>query len=198
MGEKFPLTGARVVDTLSIKYEDVFNFKELYKIVRDWLIAYDYASDKQDEKMERFYLEKINAAGGKEIWVWWRTSKTPHGSKYFRYFINVDFHVLNMKDVEIMHQGTKIKANKGEVEVMINCYLETEAEFQVEKSMLGYFLPWNWFAAIFKKRIYREKITEHKKDLLEELNLLQHEIKTFLELKSFLPKSEMLHPARGL
>ena len=192
MGEKIPLTGSRAIDTLSIKYEDVFNFKELYKMIRDWLIAYEYADGKRDEKMEKFYLEKINAAGGKEIWVWWRTSKVPHGSKYFKYVINVDFHVLNMKDVEIMHKGNKIKANKGEVEVMINCFLETEAEFEIQKSMF------RMISNLFRKRIYKKEIEQHKKDLLSDLNLLQHEIKQFLELKSFLPKSELLHPARGL
>jgi len=192
MGEKIPLTGTRHVESLSIKYEDVFNFKELYKIIRDWLIANEYADSKKDEKMEKFYLEKISANGAKEIWVWWRTSRVPHGSKYFKYVINVDFHVLNMRDVEIMHKGSKIKANKGEVEVMINCYLDTETEFELEKSLF------RAIANLFRKRLYREQVEQHKKDLQSDLNLLQHEIKQFLELKGFLPKSELLHPVRGL
>jgi len=191
MGEKIPLTGARPNECLSIKYEDVFSFKELYKVIRDWLIAFEYASDKRDEKMEKFYLEK-HAGGVKELWIWWRTSKTPHESKYFKYVINVDYHVLNMKDVEIMHKGNKIKANKGEVEILINCYLDTEAEFQLEKSLF------RSIAKLFRKRIYKQETEQHKKDLQGDLNLLQHEIKQFLELKGFLPKSELLHPVRGL
>src|SRR3989304_5430979 len=187
MGEKIVLTGARITDCLSIKYEDVFSFKELYKAIREWFIANEYANDKKDEKMEKFYLEK-QAGGSKELWIWWRNSKTPHDSKYFKYVINIDFHVLNMKDVEIMHKGNKLKANKGEAEMLINCYLETEAEFELEKSVF------RSISNLFRKRVYRQETEQHKKDLQGELAALQHEIKQFLELKGFLPKSELLHP----
>jgi len=192
MGEKIPISGPTAKDSLSIKYEDVFSFKELYKAIRDWLIVNEYASDKRDEEMEKLYLEKQSGAGVKELWIWWRNSKAPHGSKYFKYVINVDYHVLNMKDVEIMHKGSKIKANKGEVEILINCYLQTEAEFEIEKSMFRF------IANLFRKRIYRQEVEQHKKELQEDMFSLQHEIKQFLELKGFLPKSELLHPLRGL
>jgi len=192
MGENIGISGARFNDCLSIKYEDVFNLKELYKAIRDWLISNNYVTAKSSEKMENFYLEKITPTGTKEIWVWWRTSKSPHGSKYFKYHINVDYHVLNMKDVEIMFQGQKIKANKGEVEVLVNCYLETEAEVEIKKTFL-------WFLAeLFRRKVYRKQIEEHKADLKDDMDKLQGHIKQFLELKSFLPKSEIFHPARGL
>ena len=191
MGEKIPISGSRATDCLSIKYEDVFNLQNLYRMIREWLIANEYASDKQDEKMEKFYLEK-HSGGVKEMWIWWRTSKVPHGSKYFKYVINIDYHVLNMKDVEIMHKGTKIKANKGEAEVLINCYLDTEAEFEIEKSLF------RMIANLFRKRIYRQQVEQHKKDLQSDMLSLQHDIKQFLELKGFLPKSELLHPLKGL
>ena len=120
MGE-IGISGPKANATQSIKYEDVFNMKELYKAIRDWLITNNYVSAKSSEKMEHFYLEKVNPSGAKEMWVWWRTERSPHDSKYFKYHMNVDFHILGMKDVEIMHQGQKLKANKGEVEIMINC-----------------------------------------------------------------------------
>ncbi|MEM4336391.1 MAG: hypothetical protein QXG86_00090 [Candidatus Woesearchaeota archaeon] len=191
MGEKIPISGSRVSDSLSIKYEDVFSLQSLYKMIREWLIANEYASNKKDEKMEKFYLEK-HSGGAKELWIWWRTSKIPHGSKYFKYVLNIDYHVLGMKDVEIMHKGMKIKVNKGEVEILINCYLETEAEFQLKESLL------RGIANMFRKKIYRKEIEQHKKDLESEMFSLQHDIKQFLELKGFLPKSELLHPLRGL
>jgi len=192
MGEKIGISGSKYTDCLSVKYEDVFDMKALYKAIRDWLISNEYVTAKSSEKMEKFYLEKISPSGTKEIWVWWRTSRFPHGSKYFKYYMNVDFHVLGMKDVEIMHQGQKLKANKGEVEVLINCYLETEAEFEIKKTFLGF------LSEIFKKRVYKKQIEQHKDELKEDLDKLQNFIKQFLELKSFLPKSEMFYPSRGL
>jgi hypothetical protein len=192
MGEKIGISGPKGNSTQSIKYEDVFNMKELYKAIRDWLITNQYVDAKSSEKMEKFYLEKHNVNGTREIWVWWRTDRSPHGSKYFRYHMNVDYHVLNMKDVEIMFQGQKIKAQKGEVEVMINCYLQTEAEFEIKKTFL-------WFLAnYFRRKTYKKEIEVHKADLKEDFEKLQSFIKQFLELKSFLPKTEMFYPARGL
>lgn len=197
MGEKIGISGPKHNSTLSIKYEDVFNMKELYKAVRDWLISNDYVTAKSSENMEKFYLEKLAPSGTKEIWVWWRTSKSPHDSKYFRYNINIDIHVLGMKDVEIMHQGQKLKANKGEVEIMINCFLELEAEFEFSKSFLG-LLGGKWLTNVFRKRVYKKQVDAHKGDLKDDLVKLQAFIKEFLELKSFLPKSEQFYPARGL
>ncbi len=192
MGEKIGISGPDPYSTLGIKYEDVFDLKELYKAIRDWLISNEYETVKSSENMEKFYLEKLNPNGAKEMWVWWRSSRKPHNSKFFKYHMNVDFHVLGLKDVEIMHQGQKIKANKGEVEVIINCVLETEAEFEIKKTI---FAP---IANLFKKRIYKKEIDAHKVDLKGDLVKLQGFVKEFLELKSFLPKSEMFYPSRGM
>ena len=197
MGEKIGISGSNHTDCLSIKYEDVFSLKELYKAVRDWLISHDYVTASSSENMEKFYLEKISPSGAKEIWVWWRTSRAPHDSKYFKFHMNVDFHVLGMKDVEIMHQGQKVKANKGEVEVMINAYLETEAEFDFSKSFLGR-IGGPWLANLFRKKVYRKDVNAHKSELKQDLISLQAFIKDFLELKSFLPKSEQFYPSKGL
>jgi len=197
MGEKIGISGPDANSTLSIKYEDVFNLKELYKAVRDWLISNDYVTAKSSENMEKFYLEKLSPSGVKEIWVWWRTARAPHGSKYFKYHMNVDFHVLGLKDIEVMHQGQKIKANKGEVEVMINCFLELEAEFEFRKSFIG-MIGGSLLANRFRKRMYKKQVDAHKPDLKEDMVKLQAFIKEFLELKSFLPKSEQFYPARGL
>lgn len=199
MGEKIGISGASARDCLSIKYEDIFNLKELYKATRDWLIFNGYTTSKDSENMEKFYLEKVSSSGAKEIWVWWRTSRVPHDSKYFKYHINIDFHTLGMKEVEVMHQGQKIKANKGEVELMINCFivLEPDEKFEFKKSAVGR-LGGPWLTNLFRKRIHKKQIDSHKQDLKSDLVALQGFIKEFLELKSFLPKSEKFYPSKGM
>ncbi len=186
-----PITGAQSDACLSVKYEEVYDMKELYKLIRDWLIAEGFASDKKDEYMEEFYLEKHGQTSGREIWVWWRTNREPHGSKYFKYFLNVDYHVLGMKDVEIMYKGQKVKAQKGEVEVMLNAYIE----LLPGKELKG---PLKMFSDLFKKRIYRKEIKEHEDKYREDIYRLQGHVKQFLELKGFLPESEIFRPVRGL
>jgi len=197
MKEEIGVSGPSKRECLSIKYEDVFNLKELYKAIRDWLITNNYVTAKESEKMEKFYLEKIHPNGAKEMWIWWRTDRAPHDSKYFKYHLNVDFHVLGMKDVEIMHQGQKLKANKGEIEVLLNAWLETEAEVEIEKTFL-YSILGGFISRFFRRKVYKKQIDQHKDDLKEDLDKLQNFIKQFLELKSFLPRTEMFYPARGL
>lgn len=187
-----PITGPGEKDCLSVKYEEVFDIKELYKLVRDWLIAEDFASGKKDEYMEHFYLEKHSQTVGREIWVWWRTDRTPHRSKYFKYQLNVDFHVLGMKDVEIMYKGQKIKAQKGEVEVLINAFIETLPGVEFKSGFM------KMFSDLFRKRIYRKEIKEHEEKYREDVYRLQGLVKQFLELRGFLPESEIFRPVRGL
>lgn len=186
-----PITGARKEDCLSVKYEDVFNLKELYKFCHDILVSKGYASEKRDEYMERFYLERLSQKGDKEIWVWWRTNRAPGGSIYFLYVLNLDFHVLSMRDVELMLKGRKLKAHKGEVEILINGYIEL---------MPGY-EPKGWmsvFAEFFRRYIYRAQIEAHKRTFRAEIDEIQDAIKRFLELKGFLPETELFVPPKGL
>jgi hypothetical protein len=68
--------------------------------------------------------------------------------------MNVDFHVLGLKDVEIMHQGQKLKANKGEVEVLINAWLETEAEVEIGKTFLYYILG-GFISSFFRRKVWQ-------------------------------------------
>ncbi len=184
MGEKLDIA------KISVKYEDVFSLKELYKFIREKLREYQWIDDESEKWMERFYLEK-NVAGAKEIWIYWRSSKEPDKHPFIRYHLNVDYHVLNMKDVEIVHEGKKIKTTKGEVEVILTTAMELDYKNEWGKPPLKTIYSW------FKKRFYRDIIDFRKKELYNETYALQGSIKQFLDLKVITPQ-EMFHPVKGL
>ena len=57
---------------LSVKYEDVFHLKNLYKMMREWLAEFGYTDSSRggvnEKYMETFYLEKITQKAGREVW----------------------------------------------------------------------------------------------------------------------------------
>lgn len=180
-----------VAKGLSVKYEEVFHMKELYKYIREWMRDRGYLDDDKEKWMETYYLDKMGPAG-KEIWIWWRTTREPDENSYLQYKLNIDFHTLALKDVEIVHQGKKVKAHKGEVEMLISAWVIFDPKDAFEKSgfLKRYFKT-------FVDKIYREQLEAKRLELLKEVNELQEAIKQFLEQRAIVSE-ELFHPARGL
>ncbi|MFC1728356.1 hypothetical protein ACFLZ7_02745 [Nanoarchaeota archaeon] len=184
--------------TFSVKVEDVFALKFLYKVVKEWLDEEKYFDDEGGEKFrEKLYLDKTNQMG-KELWMWWRTIKYPDGvnkkTGYLRYLLDIDYHILNMTKAEVMHKGKKLKLDKGEVEATIVANLELDYRGEWKKSGLM-----KSFIKIFQKRIYRKEIEDHRLYLYKEAYKLQALIKRFLEAKGlFTPEEAKTYTKRGL
>lgn len=181
-----------VAKMLSVKYEEVFHMKQLYVYIKDWLKDRGYINDDSEKWMETYYLDKSTPAG-KELWIWWRTKREKiDENPYFEYRLNLDFHTLALKDVEIVHQGKKVKAHKGEVEIMISASVLFDPKGELEKNkFLKPYYKW------FVKKPYKEQIDAKEKDLLKEVYELQSAIKQFLEQKAIVTE-ELFHPVRGL
>jgi hypothetical protein len=182
-----------VAKMLSVKYEEVFNIKNLYVFLRDWLKDRGYLDDQNEKEkwMETYYLDK-SSPGGKELWFWWRTDRVPDDNQYLQYKLNLDFHVLALKDVEIVHQGKKVKAHKGEIEVLISAWVIFDPKDTFGKSgfLKRYFKT-------FTDKIYRDQLEAKKAELTKDINELQAAIKQYLEQKA-ITSEELFHPARGL
>jgi len=168
-----------------LNYKDVFSMNYLYLLMHEWMIEEGYCTRADEEFAERMYLERITP-GGKEIWIRWRMQKKdPQGSKLFRWDLDIDFHVLTLKDVEVMHKGQKFKADKGEVEVTCQANLVIDPEQEWEN---------HWFLKHFKKlviyRLLKNRLEWHRLNLWEEAYRLQEALKTYLKLETYLPERE--------
>ena len=102
-GEKYP------VWKTSIKYQGVFVMRSLYKETFEFLKDINYTDENRYRYMEEYYYEKRSSAPieGRSLWIWWRTD-TRDGvdvSSYYKFAIDVDFHVRFMKDVEAVVEG---------------------------------------------------------------------------------------------
>lgn len=142
-----------------------------------------------DDKCETMFYDN-RSKGNRKLWIWWRLQK-PTGNSYYQYFMNINFMFLGWRDVETMHEGTKYKAQYGELTILIRPWIEYDYKDQWAKhSILKY------FNNLFQKRVYKEDMLKREDMLLQDAYRLQSTIKNFLNQKKFMPDSEILFEPR--
>jgi hypothetical protein len=186
------------VAALNIESEDTFHMKNLYKLIHDWLDEEgftDLYGDRHPKgNPEIFYLERINAASGaKEHRIRWRCIKSKNS--YYRFFLKVDFMTLNMKSIEVMHQGYKMKTDRGDAIINIEAWLQLDYNNEWDKTP---FLKNPRIKEIFRNRIYKEQIESYKVELYKTAYRLQNTIKQYLKLKTLYEMPKPFHPEKGL
>jgi hypothetical protein len=188
-----------------VKYRDIFNIEQLYKMVHEWLRANqwkDIQSNFEGDQHESFYMDKAGLYGEKEIWVWWRLWQWPDAdpgdsaNSFYKFHMDIDFNFKFVSDFEIMQQGKKVKTNKGEVEVRIWAWIEMDyAGKWSSHPILRFFLN------TFRLRVFEGEIDKHKYRLYKDAFILQSEMKKFLGLRGIRPEireTAMFHPPKGM
>lgn len=153
----------------SIKQKGYWNFTELYNFCFGWL------EDEGYSLKEKEYTEKVSAAG-KEVILKWEASKKI--TDYFKNLIEVNWHILGMKDAEIEREGKKESTNKGEVKITIKANIVRDYEDSWEKKPL-----WKFMRGIYEKYIIRTTIEEYEDRLESKAKTFVSEIKTFLQIE---------------
>lgn len=190
---------------IRIKYKDIFDMKEFYDALKEWLSdkewkGYAGGIDPWNmyygvEQWETYYTERIES-GAKELWIRWRMARDAPGRSTItikgkthpkiRQFLDVDFHCLALAPTEVVRNGQKIKANKGEVEISIDAYIDPIAMKSLKTSPLL-----KLFYTLFTKRIYSIETTHWKKELYQECYELANFVKQWFKLKRYLPYEEV-------
>ena len=95
------------VDAATVKHKDYFNMRDFYVVLHEWLIEEGWAQRVDEQWPERFYLQREVQNIGNELWIWWRFEKFPHGifNSYYKWQMDVDFHIILLKEVEIVRNG---------------------------------------------------------------------------------------------
>lgn len=163
-----------------LEYEDVFHFKNLYRLAHDFLEDEGWNDPEGGDKWEYFYFERIvPSTGAREHRIWWRIEMIPNNSQYIRYLMKIDYRTLNMKTHEIVVDGKKFKTWKGDF--IMNC----EAWMQLDYTNRW---PKHWllkhFDKFFRERIYKPNWEAHKLELYKKCYDFNRELKKFLKMKS--------------
>ena len=166
--------------TARITYNDVFSLKYLYTLMHEWFVDRGYASRKDETFPETFYLQR-EAISGREVWVRWRLEREvgPKPSLWTLAF-DIDIHVLFLKEVEVLIQGKKVKADKGEVEIEIRPFVIVDFSAWEKQNPL-----WKFAKQVLLKRFYRRQRGAYEDEMVTDSFALQEAIKTYLKLETF-------------
>lgn len=183
---------------VTVKYKDIFNFKDYYTALKFWLHEYGWTDgvkgSPKNEWFESYYNERIDPSGAREMRIRWRLNKLAPGNAKLKYHLDMNFHVLALTNTEVIRNGQKIKTNKGECELKISAFIEKLYEKDFEKST--FLKP---FKKLFTRRVYNSIVDEKKKELYQEIYIFQNFIKQWLKLKRYLPYEEVkvFHPSQA-
>ena len=171
---------------IKLKYKDVLDFGEFYTALYYWVMQHDWRDeDSGEEFFETYYGEKVSQSGSKEIWTRWRLMRNADDGQYFKLYLDIDIHCLGLASIEIVKDGRKIKAQKGEVEITLvgTIHQKFMSEF-AKNDILKH------FQTVFTRKIYKSNIDARTKQLYHEVYELQHFIKQWLKLKRYNPYAE--------
>jgi len=168
------------IANFSILYKDAFSWEWLYKMIHEWLNSEGWDSYSKGDKWKEDNFIQRNLPFGKEVWVWWRVKKGR--GKYIATYLDVEYHILGMKDTEVMHEGKKLEVQKGEVEVFIRAHIELN-DAMIRKVP---FMNSDWKLEWFKKRWYRKEIDQEEARLYDDAFRLQHAIKQYFDLRGWM------------
>jgi len=152
-----------------VKHTGLFDFKETYRILYEWLVDEGYNVN------EKSYKEVIGAGGEKEIEIEWTAYRKI--SDYFRFVIEVKWHMLRMTTVEVEIGGVKQKINKGQFEVKAGGILEKDYEERWEGKPFFKFLR-----GIYDQYVVPSRIEAYEGKLISEVDEFVAQCKAFLAL----------------
>jgi hypothetical protein len=174
----------KVVTKYTINRKDLLQLDNLYLLMHEWLIEHNYVTRNDADFPEKYYLHKDSPAG-KEIWWRWRPTRWPiSGNQRWRFDLDIDVHVLMLKDAEAVINGKKFKAQSGEVEVAVAANLIEDPTGQLQKSVFKdfkkmlYTRMWKQQAKMLEDELYRESLA------------FRDAINTFLTIETYLPTKE--------
>jgi len=152
-----------------VRHVGIFNFKDLYTILYEWLVDESY------DMNEKAYKETIGAGGGKDIEIEWDAVKKV--SDYFKFNINVKWKVIGMTSVEVEIDGVKQKMNKGDLTLEIKTVLLKDYESRWESKPFFKFLR-----TLYDRYLIKERISSYEGKLIGEMDELVSQAKSFLAL----------------
>lgn len=179
-----------------IKQVRLIHVENVYRYMHHWLVEEGYKSEHGDTWFEDFYGEYRDQADHKEIRWWWRLNKSHGGISnphpFFNFKVYIDVLTTNMKRVEIMYKGKKIKPYVGEFLMWYNAVLELDPKgwFQDGTSFkLGKILE-----DFFLRMIYKDRVRDQEVELRRESERFVEDLKFYIGLNR---ASDIRQPISG-
>ena len=155
------------ISLIRLKHKGNFNMKAFYYMMHEWMVQEQWVSRDDKSFPEIFAGRNDAAAGGSELWWFWRPKKSIN--EFMRWDLNINAHVMFLRNVEEVVEGKKFKTNNGEVEVWIRVkhILDPEKKWRTHPIL-------KHFVKLYINRLY-------KKDIEKSMFMLKNEAYRFQE-----------------
>ena len=152
-----------------VKHSGIFDFKETYRILWEWLVDQGYDIN------EKNYKEVLGAGNAREIEIEWDAVRKV--SDYFRNEIKVNWHIIGMTSVEVEIDGVKQKMNKGQFELEAKCILQKDYDDRWTSNPFYKFLR-----TLYDRYIIPARRDQYEGKLIGEMDEFIAQCKSFLAL----------------
>ena len=157
-----------IVDRLKLSYEGLFNVSELYTIIATWFREKGY------DWYEKMNEEQVTPQG-KQIRLVLQPEKNV--SDYYKIVIRVKLNMINVKEVEVEHEGVQLRLHQGVVRLLVDGFLIADRKGKWEKK------PIRWFLSILsQKYFYRDHYLKHADWVQNDVDEMHHQIKNYLNV----------------
>ncbi len=177
-----------------IKYNDVWDFKEFYVNLHDYLKDKGWKDHGRDSDDYEYYWFEQDDGNRKEYYVKWKMYKNIPGSKLFKYYLDWSAHLVPLNKHEFILDGKKMKADKGEIEMNMYFYLHEDPEGIFQR---------NWFMKkihdFFFKRFWKKEKLMKIVGLLKESGEIQQTIKKWFKIYAHFSdeNTELFYPSKA-
>jgi hypothetical protein len=179
----------------------VFHMKNFYKYVywylteEGWRAAEDEGEN--DERIETFFEEWREPNGNMQRRIWWRLVFNPEfhsrGSSRHRYYMDLNFTNLFLRNTETVVGGRKISAQEGELKVRVKVYVKIFDEDVEKHPLMGKVL-----FHFFRRRWYKPIYEGYRTDVRARARSLQDAMKDFFNIVTYQEDQKNFHLERGL
>ena len=153
-----------------MKYAGIFSFRDFYKFAYDWL-----KEEASLKVIEDVYEEKIKGVE-KEVLIKWTGAKKV--TDFFKFQVEVEIKIKNLKEVEVLKEGIKVKTNDGRLTIEVEGILIKDYEGKFETSGFLKFLR-----GVYEKWIIPSRIDEFSDKLTDICNNFLLQSKEYLDLE---------------
>lgn len=159
-----------VMPEVIVKFKGIFDFKNLFLVMYDWLTHQGY------EVSEKKFKHKVPTQKGAEEEVGWTASRPV--THYYTYQIDIDMKFMDLKEVEIVKEDKKQQLSFAKVRIILVPTVILDPENQANNTFRQEFMKF------FNRFIYSSDLNAIIYDrLYYRVYKLQGVIKNYLDME---------------
>ncbi len=160
-----------VIDHLKFSYDGLFNVNELYSVISTWFFekGYDW-----HEKMN----QELVTADGRQMRLILQPWKSV--TNFYKLFINIELNLVDVKEVEVEHNGRALQLSQGKVKMTIDGYVVSDRQDEWTTK------PFYWFLTIIgQKYFFRDHFARMEAWLKSDVDDMYNKVKNYLNVMKY-------------